>query len=375
MRASEFKNKFTTKTQNPRLVPRYCAGGGCRSRPGGLHYCTMESAKWSGLPAELQVCILRMMYKSAWADRVAPFLVRRDSDGLVGWRKENQFQLGTRVKVVDGDPVLRGKVGCVIAFRAELATVVNGGVLLEVMFAPEDHPPSLFPKETLPFPPEHLERLGEPPRDERTTIVSNIAVLRRVSALFAQELRPLYLVSMLRRDVPIANAVAQFVRGMVQVSTMLGQGEGSGWVRVIYYEVHSLLYSTIEYICTSHSHLHQGVPDYLYRMVQIETAAALKRQPLASGSARIRVGTVRRIIRYFAYMDRYYCPRRGFACITDAIIDGPRRPLYDESRLERLRGDELATAVKVEAYPVPPGLLRPLSEAEAEQLPRNNTLI
>ena len=331
----------------------------------------MEPAGWNDLPAELQACILRMMYKTAWTDRVAPYLDRGPFHGLVGWRKEIEFRVGTRVKVVDDDSPFDGKVGTVVAWKMD----ANEQLVLEVGFAPEERPSCLRRLDTFRFSKTRVRRLGEPLRDERASVVGNIAVLRRVSRVFARELRPLYLVSFLRRDVPIGSAVAQFVRGAVQISALLGQAADAGWRRLVYLEVHSVLHSTVEYMCTTRAHINRGVPDYAYCTLQIEAAAALKSEPLASAPSQTRVGVVRRLIRWFAYLDRFHCLRRGVPCITDALADGPRRPIYGEQRLEDMHPEERPLARAIDAYPVPPGLLRPLSEEEARLLPRNRVCV
>lgn len=318
---------------------------------------------WPELPSELQTCILRIAFKPIWTEKVASYLQRGVTTGFIGWRREIEFRLGAIVEVADKTSEYFGKIGIIRAKHA------HGTVT--VQFPPESNLPASAEDDTMWFKLSALKRRCERLSDEREAIVCNIAVLRRVSKLFAQELKPIYTVSFLRRDIPIASAITQFVQGVVQISALLVEGYNAIWSKHVYMGLHASLHATVEYMCTNHEHSRKHVADYLYFALQTETAAALKRAPLASCPSESRVAVVRRLVRWFAYIDRYYCIRQSFPCVTKALIVGPRRPIYGIDKLDLMDPESRALARDLEAMPVPSGLLWPLTPDEAVMLCEN----
>ena len=304
-----------------------------------------------------------MAFKPIWTDKVAPYLQRGVTTGLIGWRREIEFHLGAIVEVVDKTSALFGRLGIIRATHAHNTVTVQ--------FPPESDLPAPAENGAMWFPHCALKRRSERLCDEREAIARNIAVLRRVSKLFAQELKPIYTVSFLRCDIPIARAITQFVQGVVEISALLVEGYNAIWSKHVYMGLHASLHATVEYMCTNHEHSRKHMADYLYFALQTETAAALKRAPLASSPSESRVAVVRRLVRWFAYIDRYYCIRQSFPSVKNALIVGPRRPIYSADKIGVMDAESRALALNLEAMPVPPGLLWPLTPEEASALCEN----
>ena len=282
------------------------------------------SEYWGSLPAELQICIARMMYKNLWTQSLPIYSIQYTC---------RKFTTNTIVKIVNSPtrPELKGSLARVIAHRVSALNNETDSQVLICILHNDEHI-------TLPF--SVLKQYND--STDNTNTSSSIAGFRMLHSILAQELKPIYLASFIRLNISIADGVFQMVRGIIAIAVMMSGNSNEAWFKHIYYDVHSACLSRVEFM-VSCPYTHRQLKNYLYIALHFEMSAALMSDKMVNETHADRVSFIRRVLAWFAYMDRYYCKRMCLPPLLETIIEGPyvSKIPFNGVRSRQVERDEL----------------------------------